>query len=329
MIVESNVHSKNIIKFAKQNQDVLVLSADLGTSCEIKEFSEELPERYISMGLTEQNTLSWAAGLAQEGFRPYIHTFAVFLYRRPLDQLEMSVAYPNLPVSLIGFVPGITTPGGVTHQSIEDIAILRSIPNMTIFDCGDATDVESALEISKQINGPIYIRMLRGEVPRLFDATQPTKFNKGRLIKEGTDIAIFSSSICTEEAMRATKYLEDKGISVQHVHITTLKPFTDPLVIESIEKVKYGVVTMENHTVIGGLGTAVGEVMLENQLSKKLVKVGINDVWTHGASKPYLMKRYGLDATALIRAVGKIMSREFDINEIEIDKVRLEDYDSV
>lgn len=329
MKVESNVHSKNMIKFAKENDDVLVLTADLGTSCEVKEFHQVLPEKYISMGIAEQNMLSWAAGLAREGFRPFIHTFAVFLYRRPLDQLEMSIAYPNLPVALLGFVPGITTPGGVTHQSIEDVGILRTIPNMNIFDCGDATDVESALEICKEVNGPIYVRMLRGEIPRLFDPNKPTQFNKGRIISEGNDITLFSSSICTEEAMRATKWLRSKGISVQHVHVTTLKPFTDPLIAESIQKAKYGVITMENHVVTGGLGTAVGEVILENQLNKKLIKVGINDQWTHGASKPYLMKKYGLDASALVRAVEQLLDTELDFDDEELENIRLEDYDQV
>lgn len=326
---ETNVHSNNMIKFARENEDVVVLSADLGTSCELKQFAKELPNKYLSMGIAEQNMLSWAAGLAQEGFRPFLHTFAVFLYRRPLDQLEMSIAYPNLPVSLLGFVPGITTPGGVTHQAIEDVGIMRTIPNMTIFDCGDATDVESALDICKEVNGPIYVRMLRGAVPRLFDPNEPTKLNKGRIISEGTDVALFSSSICTEEAMRAARYLEKQGVSVQHVHITTLKPFTDPLVVESLKKVKYGAVTMENHTIIGGLGSAVGEVMLEHEVNKKLIKVGIDDEWTHGASKPYLMKKYGLDAIALIHAIQKLIGVELPIDENELDEIRLEDYDQV
>lgn len=329
MKIESGVHSKNMINFAKEHDDVVVLSADLGSSCEIKDFAEELPEKYFSMGIAEQNMLSWAAGMAKEGLHPFLHTFAVFLYRRPLDQLEMSIAYPNLPVALLGFVPGITTPGGVTHQSIEDIGILRTIPNMSIFDCGDATDIDAVLRICKEVNGPIYVRMLRGEIPRLFDPSQPTEFNKGRLISEGTDIALFSSSICTEEAMRATQWLEKQGISVQHVHVTTLKPFTDPLIVETLKKVKYGAVTMENHTIIGGLGTAVGEVILDNQLNTKLVKVGINDEWTHGASKPYLMKKYSLDATALIRGIEKLLDRKLDLDEKELEEIRLEDYDAV
>ena len=128
MKLEINTYSKRIIKWASEHPEAVVMSADLGSSCEIKEFSHIYPERYFSMGIAEQNMVSWAAGLAREGYLPYLHTFSVFLYRRVLDQIEMSVAYPNLPVTLVGFVPGITTPGGVSHQSINDIGVLRTIP---------------------------------------------------------------------------------------------------------------------------------------------------------------------------------------------------------
>jgi transketolase len=329
MKIEVNTHSKSIIKWASEHPEAVVLSADLGSSCEIKEFSQVYPERYLSMGIAEQNMVSWAAGLAREGFRPYLHTFGVFLYRRVLDQLEMSVAYPNLPVTFVGFLPGIMTPGGVSHQAINDVAVLRNIPNMTIFDIGDATEIESILQVAHDVNGPVFIRMLRKDVPRLFPVDQPLEFNKARILSEGTDIALFSSSICTEEAMRATKVLEAKGLSIQHLHISTLKPFTDPTVIEALEKVKYGAVSIENHVTIGGLGSAVADVMAENGIGKKLVKVGIQDTYTHGASKMYLMKKYGLDATALIAAIETLTGENFNIKEEELEEVRFEDYSAV
>lgn len=329
MIIETNTHSKCIIDWAKEHPEALVLSADLGTSCEIGEFKKVYPERYFSLGIAEQNMVSWAAGLAREGFRPFLHTFGVFLYRRVLDQLEMSVAYPNLPVTFVGFLPGIMTPGGVSHQSINDVSVLRGIPNLTIFDVGDATEIESVLQLAEDVNGPVYIRMLRKDVPRLFPANEPMEFNKGRVLSEGTDVAIFSSSICTEEAMRATKVLEEKGLSIQHVHISTIKPFTDPSVVESLKKVKYGAITMENHTVIGGLGTAVADVICENGLGTKLAKVGIKDTYTHGASKMYLMKKYGLDAMTLVKAVEDITGKTFDIKEEDLEQVRFEDYSAV
>lgn len=329
MKIEVNTHQKCMINWAARHPEAVVLSADLGSSCEVKEFLETYPDRYFSLGIAEQNMVSWAAGLAREGFRPYLHTFGVFLYRRVLDQLEMSVAYPNLPVTFVGFLPGIMTPGGVSHQAINDVAVLRNVPNMTIFDMGDATDIESVLEITDKVNGPVFIRMLRKEVPRLFPANEPMVFNRGRVLSEGTDIAIFSSSICTEEAMRATAVLAEKGLSIQHVHITTLKPFTDPTVVETLQKVKYGAVTIENHVTIGGLGTAVSEVMAENAIGKRLIKVGIQDTYTHGASKMYLMKKYGLDAMTLIKAVESLTGKSFNIKEEDLQEVRFEDYSAV
>ncbi|MGB7604563.1 MAG: transketolase C-terminal domain-containing protein [Lutisporaceae bacterium] len=329
MKIEVNMHQKCMIDWAAKHPEAVVLSADLGSSCEVKEFSKIYPDRYFSLGIAEQNMVSWAAGLAREGFRPFLHTFGVFLYRRVLDQLEMSIAYPNLPVTFVGFLPGIMTPGGVSHQAINDIAVLRNVPNMSILDVGDATDIESVLEVAHNINGPVFIRMLRKDVPRLFPSNEPMIYNRGRVLSEGSDIAIFSSSICTEEAMRATAILAQKGLSIQHVHISTLKPFTDPTVVESLKKVKYGAVTIENHVTIGGLGSAVADVIAEHGIGSKLIKVGIQDTYTHGASKMYLMKKYGLDAMTLIKAVESLTGKSFDIEEKDLEEVRFEDYSAV
>ena len=326
MKLELNKHSEQIVRMAERHPELLVLSADLGSSCEVKEFHNRFPNRYLSMGIAEQNMCSWAAGLAREGYRPFIHTFAVFQYRRILDQLEMSVAYPNLPVVFVGFVPGITTPGGVTHQSTNDVGVLRTVPNLAIFDIGDATEIESVLDLAYEFNGPVYIRQLRKEVPRLFPASEPMRFNQARVISEGTDIALLSSSICTEEAMRATAVLRAHGISIQHLHVSTLKPFTDPQVVEACAKAKYGVVTIENHTTIGGLGTAVADVMAEHGIGKKLIKIGLNDTYAHGASKMYLLRKYGLDAMALVSAIGQLMDRELGIAEHDLEEIRFEDY---
>ena len=328
MKIEVNTHSKNMVRFANEHKNAVVMSADLGTSCEVKEFHQLFPERYFSMGIAEQNMVSWAAGLAREGFLPYLHTFGVFLYRRVLDQLEMSVAYSNLPVTFVGFLPGIMTPGGVTHQAVNDIATLRAIPNMTIFDVGDATDIESVLDLGYEVGGPVFIRMLRKDVPRLFPAEEKMVFNRSRTLSEGSDIAILSSSICTEEAMRATAVLREKGVSIQHLHVSTIKPFTDPTVTEALAKVKYGAVTIENHLVTGGLGTAVAEVIADNGLNTKLARVGISG-YTHGASKMYLMKKYGLDAMSLIHAVEQIMGTQFHVKEEDLAEVRFEDYSAV
>ena len=325
MKIETNTHEKNILRLAEEHPEIVVLSADLGTSCEVKSFRAKYPDRYYTLGIAEQNMVSWAAGLAREGYRPFIHTFAVFEYRRVLDQVEMSVAYPNLPVVFVGFVPGITTPGGVSHQSINDVAVMRSVPNMTVFDVGDATDIDYILDLAYKCNGPVYIRQLRKDVPRLFPANEPVVFNRARVLSEGDDVVLLSSSICTEEAMRATAVLKEKGISVQHMHVTTLKPFTDPTIVEAIAKAKYGVVTIENHLKIGGLGSATADLMAENGLGKKLIKIGL-DGYAHGASKMYLMEKYGINAMELVKAVEKLTGKNLNIKKEDLEEVRFVDF---
>jgi transketolase len=319
----TRVHANNLVRWAKEKPEVVVFSADLTSSCEADLFRDTYPDRFFSMGLTEQNMLSMAGGMAREGFFPYIHTFAVFIYRRALDQIAMSVAYPNVPVRMIGFLPGILTPGGATHQAIEDVAVMRALPNMTVVETGDATEVETILDAIHSVDGPVYVRMLRGEIPRLFDASEPFVLNKARVLSRGTDIALITSGICTEEAMRVTHLLKEKGVSIEHLHVSTLKPFTDPQVVEAVSKVKHGVITMENHTVIGGLGTAVAEVMAENGVGRKLVRIGLPDTFAHGASQKFLMHEYGLDAIALMQKVEQLMGTSFGIAESDLKAVRL------
>ena len=275
------------------------------------------------MGIAEQNMLSFAAGLAREGFIPFVHTFAVFIYRRAYDQIAMSVSYPNLSVRMIGFLPGITTPGGATHQAIEDIAIMRSLPNMTVIECGDATEVESVLDVIEKINGPVYVRMLRGEIPRLFDKGDPMQLGKARVLSVGSDVAILTSGIMTEEAMRGVKVLRKQGLSIQHMHISTLKPFDDQSVLDAIAKSRYGVITMDNHTIIGGLGTIIAEKMAEAGMEKKLVRIGLRDMYAHGASKQYILKKYGMDALALIKEVEAMVGKTFSISEDELIKTHV------
>ncbi|MCK9419766.1 MAG: transketolase [Nitrospirae bacterium] len=314
--IVSQVHAKNLVAWAADKPKVLVLSADLTSSTEIDLFRKTYPDRFLSMGVAEQNMLSFAAGLAREGFIPFVHTFAVFIYRRAYDQIAMSIAYPNLLVRMIGFLPGITTPGGATHQAIEDIAIMRALPNMTVLECGDATEVESVLELMQEIKGPVYVRMLRGEIPRLFDS--PMVFGKSRVLTEGKDLVVLSSGIMTEEAMRAIQVLKKRGLSIQHMHISTLKPFNDQSVLDAIARSLSGVITMENHTIVGGLGSIIAEKMAESGIAKKLVRIGLQDTFSHGASKQYLLKEHKMDALSLVEAVETMVGRKFNITEDEL-----------
>jgi len=315
-------HQQNFIDWAKDKPEVLVLSADLTNSCEVGKWRDTYPDRFFSMGMAEQNMMGMAAGLAREGFEPWLHTFSVFLYRRPLDQLQMSIAYPALKVRLVGFLPGIMTPGGVTHQAIEDIAILRAIPNMTIFEVGDATEAQSVLDVAHDVQGPVYIRMLRGEVSRIFPVTEPFVFNRARILSTGTDITLITSGIATEEALRAVPLLQARGVSVTHLHVSTLKPFTDPAVVAALKSAQAGVITMENHSIIGGLGSAVAEVMAENGISAPLQRIGLKDTYAHGASQKFLMAEYELDAAALVKRVEVAVGRKLDIDESELQEQR-------
>ncbi len=308
--------------YAVQHPEVLCLSADLTSSCEIDGFRDRHPEQFLSMGMAEQNMLSFAGGLGLAGFRPFIHTFGVFLYRRPYDQLMASIAYPRRKVRLMGFLPGVTTPGGMTHQAIEDISIMRTIPNMTVLETGDATEVEGIVEAADSIDGPVYCRVLRGSVPRLFDS--PLKVGEMRVLSEGTDVLVITAGITTEEAIRARGALDKAGVSVRHLHLNTLKPFDAEAILAHAASVKHGIVTLENHLVAGGIGSMTAEALAEAGLGKRLIRLGLQDTYAHGGSRPYLMKYYGLDAMALIHAIEELTGQKTGIDEAALEAVRVD-----
>ena len=314
-------------KYASQNKNVLCLSGDLTSSCEVDTFRDEYPNQFVSMGMAEQNMMSFAGGLAMSGFIPFIHTFGVFAYRRPYDQLLASIAYPRRRVRIMGFLPGITTPAGMTHQAIEDIAVMRTIPNMTVVETGDATEVESICEQADSVDGPVYCRILRGGVLRLFDS--PLKIGEIRILNSGSDILLITSGICTEEALRARATLTSAGISILHLHVHTFKPFNEEKILDLISNIKLGVITMENHLINGGLGTTIAEIISKYGLSKKLIKLGLKDTFAHGGSKQYLTKYYGFDAYALINAIEKFIGQKLNIEEKDLEKVRIENVHSL
>jgi len=325
MEIVHNPHADNLVRYGANRPNMVVLSGDLTVATECHKFRDAHPDRFFSMGMAEQNMLSWAGGMAREGMIPFVHSFCVFLYRRPYDQLQMSVAYPNLPVRLVGFLPGMDTPGGVTHQSIEDIAALRCIPNMSIIEAGDATDVETILDATDDMAGPVYLRMLRGEVPRLFPSDKPLQFNRARVLSRGADVTLLSSGRCTEEAMRATAVLQAKGVSLTHLHVSTMKPFTDPMVLEALQTPRHGIITMENHVRIGGMGSATAELMAEHGIGRKLVRIGIDDTYCSGATLQYLMRKHEIDALALVSQVEMLMGERFDISPDDLAGARIED----
>ncbi len=320
-------YSYTFKNYASKNKKILCLSGDLTSSCEVDSFRDEFPNQFVSMGMAEQNMMSFAGGLSMSGFIPFIHTFGVFTYRRPYDQLLASIAYPRRKIRIMGFLPGITTPAGMTHQAIEDISIMRTIPNMTVIETGDATEVESICEVADKVDGPVYCRMLRGSVPRLFDT--PLKLSDIRVLNSGTDILLITSGICTEEALRARAVLVNAGISILHLHVHTFKPFNEEKILDLLTNVKLGVITMENHLVNGGLGTMISEIISKNGLPKKLIKLGLKDTFAHGGSKQYLTKYYGFDAYALIKSIEKFIGQELNILEENLETARIENVHSL
>ena len=309
-------------KFAAGNPDILCLSADLTSSCEIDGFRDRHPDQFLSLGMAEQNMMSFAGGLGLAGYRPFLHSFGVFLYRRPYDQLIASVAYPRRKVRLMGFLPGITTPGGMTHQAIDDIAVMRSIPNMTILETGDATEVESICQAADSIDGPVYCRVLRGSVPRLFDT--PIHVGRMRELALGDDILVVTSGISTEEALRARTALEAAGVSIRHAHINTIKPFDEDALLDHIGSVSKGVVVLENHLTEGGIGSLVAEIMADNGVGKRLIRLGLKDTFAHGGSRPYLMKYYGLDASALVSGIERMLDADLGITDEQLTVARVD-----
>ena len=311
-------HARALARFAEARPELLVLSADLTASCEADDFRDAYPGRFFSLGMSEQNTVGFAAGLAREGFRPYFHTFAVFLTRRVYDQVAMSVAYPNLPVRLMGFLPGLTTPGGVTHQAIDDVALMRALPNLTVVDCGDATDVETVLPAVHDVDGPVYVRVLRGQVPRLFPAGEPLALGRSRELAAGTDLVVLSSSVCTEHALRAVRALARRGVSVGLRHVSCVKPFGDAALFQALAGARRGVISLENHGAIGGLGSAAAEWMAGQGLGVRLVRLGVQDTYAQGASLPYLLAKHGMDARAVVAAAEGLLGQRLDVPADEL-----------
>ena len=311
-------YASALVDWAADVPEALVLSGDLTGSTEISPFKRAFPERFFSLGMAEQNMMSFAGGLAREGFVPFVHTFAVFMYRRALDQIEMSITYPNLRVRMMGFLPGIMTPGGVSHQAINDVAVLRSLPNLTIVESGDATDLETMLPVLHEIDGPVYVRVLRKAVPRLFPRTEPFRLDRVRVLSTGTDLSLFTAGASTAEALKAVGPLRKRGVTIEHVHVSTHKPFTDPQIAESLAKAPH-CVTMENHSVINGLGSGVAETLAEHGLGARLHRIGLQDTYAFGATEPYLKRVHGLDARALVERVEKVLDTRFGIGDDELD----------
>jgi transketolase len=296
--------------YADRHPEVAGVTADLTVSCEVDTFRDRFPERFLNLGMAEQNLMGVVGGLARSGVLPVVHSFGVFLTRRPFDQLSMAVALPRRRVRLMGFLPGLSTPGGPTHQAIDDMALTRALPGFTVLDLGDATEIMSVLEAAHDVDGPVYARLVRGHVPVVFET--PMVVGSNRHLAKGHDLTIISSGIATAEAISASATLAFNGIGVDHFHVSTIKPLHDADLLESIAR-SGKVISVENHLVTGGLGSAVAERMAEAGLPARLRRVGLRDTYATGGSQAYLFERFGLSAAAIVSVaeelVGQRLSR--------------------
>jgi transketolase len=306
---ELKPYGKALLDLARRREDVLCLSGDLTRQCEIDLFQAELPERFIHAGMAEANMMGVAGTLARCGHIPFVHTFGVFATRRPFDQIANAIAYPNLPVRIIGFMPGVSTPGGPSHQAIDDIALMRALPNMTVIDVADAVEVRQVVEAIVDVPGPVYVRLKRGEIPVIFDEEHLLNLDRAEVLTEGTDIALFASGMMLAPALSAARVLGEHGVSVSVVNVPVIKPL-DTVTVQGVAAEAKVVLTAENHSVIGGLGSAVAETIAEAGLGRPLRRIGLQDTFAEGSmSGPYLFEKYGLSTRSLIEAAWAALGR--------------------
>jgi transketolase len=293
-----------LIAHGQMNPKLFVVTNDLTASCEADGFRDAFPHRYLSAGMAEQALVAALAGLAQEGYQPLYPSFAVFTTRRPYEQVALTVAYPARPVRFFGFLPGLTTPGGVTHQATDDIGLMSQLPNMTVIDAADATDMRTILPAIETIPGPVYVRALRGEVPVLFE--EPLQVGKARRISHGAngdEVLVLVTGHPTAMAIAVVEDMRSQYPNLGLMCVNTLKPFDDQELLSAINHAGT-VITLENHLLASGMGSIVARHIASNG-GPRLISLGINDTFTHGGSVNYLYGFYGLDDHALINAVRR------------------------
>ena len=289
-----------LLEHGRAHENVTVVTNDLTASCEADGFRDAFPDRHVSAGMAEQALVSALSGMAQEGLYPIYTSFAVFCTRRPYEQVALTLAYPARKATLVGFLPGLTTPGGVTHQAVDDIGLMTGLPNMTVVEAADATDMDSVLDAVYPVAGPVYIRGLRGEVPQLFD--EPLQLGRHRTLREGSEVIVLVSGHLTQSALAVVDEIRDEFPDVGLLNVSTLKPFDDEDLIGKLVSARH-VITVENHWVSSGLGRIVSGVLVDRRSSAQLTRVGVGDTFTHGGSAGYLEEFYGLSSSHIRRAV--------------------------
>lgn len=308
-IATRDAYGKALVKLGAENERVVVLDADLSKSTKTHDFMKTYPERFFNMGIAEQNLLGTAAGLAAAGKIAFASTFAVFATGRAFEQIRNSIAYNKLNVKIAATHAGLTVgEDGASHQSIADVAIMRALPNMTVIVPADGVETEKAIYAAAQHEGPVYIRLGRSAVPVLYPPEYNFQIGKATTLKDGKDVAILATGIMVAESLKAAEELATDGVNVQVINISTIKPIDATAIIEAA-KVTGALVTVEEHSIIGGLGSAVAEVLAENY-PIPLERVGVKDTFGESGKPQELLDKYGLNVSSIKDAVRKVLTRK-------------------
>ena len=305
---ESKAYGRALLALAEQDPRVVCLGADLTGPTETDLFRDRIPERFFNLGIAEANLMCVASGMARSGDIPFVNTFGVFATRRAFDQVTLQIAYPRANVKLVGFMPGLTSPGGPTHQATDDIALMRALPGMVVVEPACASHVAPLLAQLVAHDGPAYMRIKRGDLPRLFDAQSLPPLGKAQIVRRGRDGWILASGVMVSLALEALEALAEQGIEVGLVNFPSVKPL-DVTLIRELAATRKPVLVAENHSVIGGLGSAVAEVIAEAGVATRFARLGVDDVFAEGAGAPYLFQTYGLSAVAIAGRFSALAGR--------------------
>jgi transketolase len=289
-----------LAELARTKTNVIGMTADLGKYTDLHIFAKAFPDRYYQMGMAEQLLMGAAAGFAHEGAQPFVTTYAVFATRRAYDFIHQTIAEDNLDVKIVCALPGLTTGYGPSHQAAEDLALMRAMPGMTVIDPCDALEIEQMVPAIAAHKGPVYARLLRGNVPAVLDEyNYRFELGKAKLLRDGNDVLLISSGIMTMRSLEVAKALEADNIGVGVLHVPTLKPLDTATILREAKRTGRMVIVAENHTVIGGLGEAVARALLGAGVTPPFRQIALPDAFLDAGALPTLHDRYGISTQAM------------------------------
>lgn len=293
-------YGEALAELGEEKENVVVLDADLSTATKTNIFAKKFPERFFNMGIAEQDMVTTAAGMSTMGKIPFLSTFAVFATGRAYDQIRNSICYPNLNVKICATHAGITVgEDGATHQMLEDISIMRTLPNMIVISPSDDIQTKWAIKEAAKIKGPVYVRLSRLATPEIYNSDSKFEFGKGMQFGDGTDGTVIATGVTVAEALKAKEALKDKGINIRVIDIHTIKPIDKDIIVKAAKETDK-IITIEDHSIIGGLGTTVCEVLSENHPTK-VIRMGIKDRFGTSGKAEELMKYFNITSEDIVK----------------------------